>query len=195
MGDAIVVVSGLPRSGTSMIMKMLEAGGFPVVSDDKRKPDPDNPKGYYEYEKVKRIQQDASFISQLHGKALKIISFVLYYLPAIHSYKIIFIKRNMQEILSSQRKMLKRLKKPTDGVDDDIMAGKFNIHLKKIFVWIDRQKNIDCLFLNYHDVMHDPLSNAKALTQFLKVDLEINAMAGVVDKSLYRNRCRTPIQR
>ena len=115
-GKVITVVSGLPRSGTSMMMKMLDAGGMEILSDEVRKADEDNPKGYYEFEKVKELEKDASWMGQAAGKAVKIISALLMHLPEEYSYRIIFMRRKMEEILKSQEQMLIRRDEPTDDV-------------------------------------------------------------------------------
>src|SRR5262245_34520180 len=104
----IVVVSGLPRSGTSLMMQMLQAGGMPLLTDDLRPADTNNPKGYWEYEPVKRLQQDNTWMHKAEGKAVKVISVLLQYLPPQHTYKIIFMQRPMQEVLASQTVMLER---------------------------------------------------------------------------------------
>src|SRR5687768_8758894 len=115
-GKPIVVVSGLPRSGTSMAMKMLEAGGLSVVTDGLRTPDEDNPKGYYEDERVKRLHKepDKTWLHEARGKVVKIISFLLKSLPPDHNYKVVLMQRNLREIVASQNKMLARLGKPND---------------------------------------------------------------------------------
>ena len=108
-GEPIVVVSGLPRSGTSMMMKMLEAGGIPPVTDELRTADDDNPKGYYEFERVKQMDKgDTAWVADAQGKVVKVISALLKHLPSSHNYQVIFLRRHMSEILASQRKMLIR---------------------------------------------------------------------------------------
>lgn len=188
MSDYIVVISGLPRSGTSMIMKMIESGGMEIVTDNVRRPDIDNPEGYYELEKVKEFKKDSTWLRSLHGKAVKIISMLLYRLPSDQNYKVIFVQRDMREILSSQKKMLKRLGEPFDQVPDTTLARKFEIHLAKIADWIKKRKNIECLYVNYRQIVEDPLTNAKRIKDFLQCPLDIEAMASAVDPSLYRNR-------
>ena len=108
MNSVITIVSGLPRSGTSMMMRMLEAGGMEVVTDNIRKANGDNPHGYFEFEKVKKIKEDSSWLDETFGKVFKMVSMLLYELPSDKNYKIIFMKRNMKEIMASQRIMLKK---------------------------------------------------------------------------------------
>ena len=105
----IVVVSGLPRSGTSLMMQMLEAGGLPILMDDRRPADADNPRGYYEFQPVKTLDKDNSWMAQAEGKAVKVVSLLLYHLPPGHDYKVLFMERTIAEVLASQTAMLKRL--------------------------------------------------------------------------------------
>ena len=190
--DIITIVSGLPRSGTSMMMRMLEAGNMPVLVDNLRKPDDDNPKGYYEYEPVKKIKEDASWLENASGKVVKMISLLLYHLPPDSYYKIIFMRRKMNEILASQRVMLERLGQiqPADkpDVSDEEMAQKFEEHLKKIEFWLSGQKNIDVLYLDYRIVIMNPKEQADNIVRFLGADLDTEKMVQAVDKKLYRQR-------
>lgn len=190
MGSPIIIVSGLPRSGTSMMMKMLEAGGVDLVVDHKRRADEDNPKGYFEYEKVKKIKDDASWLNNIGGKGVKIVSLLLYHLPLTHRYKIVFMERHIQEVVDSQRKMFERSGQQTQAIDDSILAEKFEAHLKKVSTWIQRQPNVECLYIRYREAIQDPLSKSLQVREFLGKDLDVNAMAQVIDGSLYRNRHR-----
>ncbi len=188
MQRVITIVSGLPRSGTSMMMKMLEAGGMEVVVDNIRKSDEDNPKGYYEFEKVKKIKTDASWLDGTRGKVFKMVSMLLYDLPADRQYKIIFMKRNMDEMLASQRAMLVRLGKPADEVKDEELARLFGRHLAGIEKWLDQQKNMGVLYVNYNEIMKNPRDAVQNVNRFLNNGLDAEKMAGVVDASLYRQR-------
>lgn len=187
MNTIITLVSGLPRSGTSMMMKMLEAGGMEMVVDNIRKADEDNPKGYYEFEKVKKIKEDISWLDSAQGKVVKMVSMLLYDLPSGRSYKIIFMKRKMEEILASQRMMLER-KNSRDDVNDEKMGYMFSKHLKKIEKWLDEQKNIEVCYFAYSNVIEHPYENAQCVTEFMDNNLDINKMVEVIDKSLYRQR-------
>ena len=111
--NEIIIVSGLPRSGTSLMMQMLDNGGVPVVTDNIRTPDTDNPRGYYEFEQVKKIKEDVSWLPATRGKAFKMVSQLLYELPASETYRVIFMERDLDEMIRSQEKMLSRLGKPT----------------------------------------------------------------------------------
>ncbi len=188
MNDSIIVVSGIPRSGTSMLMKMLSAGGLDVATDNLRKADRDNPKGYYEFEKVKELDNDAAWLEEMKGKGIKIISHLLQRLPLHLRYKIVFIKRDIREVLASQKKMYDRLQKAPDAVKDPVLARKFNVHLRKIDQWIRENGNIDCLYVQHRDVIRSPLERAREIQAFLDAPLDVDAMADVVTPDLYRNR-------
>lgn len=190
MKDVIIIVSGLPRSGTSMMMQMLEAGGIPIVTDNIRKPDTDNPRGYYEFEKVKKIKEDVSWLEDCYGKVFKMVSMLLYELPNDKKYKIVFMKREMKEMLASQRAMLQRLKQESPDVSDDEMAQKFEKHLREIEKWLKKQNNIEVIYVKYNDVIENPYQNAKKINQFMGGWMNVEKMAGVVEKSLYRQRKR-----
>ncbi len=185
----IVVVSGLPRSGTSMMMKMLEAGGVPPVTDELRTADDDNPKGYYEFERVKQMDKgDVAWVKDAPGKVVKVISALLKHLPREQHYQVIFLRRHMSEILASQRKMLIRRGEDPDKMDDAQMAMLFERHIQQVEQWLAQQPNFEVLYIHYSDVMADPLAAANTISRFLGRDMDIQAMAQTADPNLYRNR-------
>ena len=187
----VYVVSGLPRSGTSMMMKMLEAGGIMPVTDEIREADPDNPKGYYEFERVKQMDKgDTAWLEKAPGKVVKVISALLKHLPDDYDYKVIFMRRNMPEILASQRKMLVRREEDANAMDDEKMAALFEKHLVQIEQWLADQPNFDTLYVHYSDALADPEAQVKRLLTFLGNHLDGEAMGEVVDPDLYRNRTR-----
>jgi hypothetical protein len=187
MKDAIIVVSGLPRSGTSMMMKMLNAAGIEPVTDNIRTADEDNPKGYYELEKVKQLDKDNSWVGDCKGKVIKVISMLLKPLPANQDYKIIFMRRKMQEILDSQKQMLIRRNQP-NPVPDEKMAEMFNKHLKDVEAFIEKQPNMECLYISYNDVLENPAVNVEKINEFLGGAMNTSAMLEVVDTALHRQR-------
>jgi hypothetical protein len=186
--EIITIVSGLPRSGTSMMMKMLEAGGIPPLTDKIRTADEDNPKGYYEFERVKQIEHDQSWLEDAKGKAVKMISALLKHLPQGYTYKVIFMRRQIEEILASQRQMLVRRGEPTDTVSDEKMAELFRGHLKQIQTWIDESPNVEVIYVSYNEILEDPDTHVKRINQFLANTLNVENMVGVVDQRLYRQR-------
>ena len=188
--NAVIIVSGLPRSGTSMMMKMLEAGRIPILTDNVRRPDEDNPAGYYEFEKVKELQHDRSWLKKACGKAVKIVSPMLEHLNVTdgYRYKIIFMLRNLDEVLASQKKMSHRLNGNNDTVSYNILKHNYSAHLEKVRHWMEHSGNIDFTYVNYSDVINAPCSVAKDIADFLGIDLNTEKMGLVVDGSLYRNR-------
>ena len=185
----IIIVSGLPRSGTSMMMKILDAGGIPPLTDGLRQPDPHNPRGYYEYERVKKLPEgDVAWLGETQGKAVKIISALIKYIPDSYNYRVIFMERSMTEILKSQKQMLQDRGKMTDQVADEALAVLFEQHNRDALIWMSQKKNIQCHLVNYNEILTDPESSIKELTKFLERDLDIPSMVNVVDRDLYRQR-------
>lgn len=188
-GQPVVVVSGLPRSGTSMAMKMLEAGGLEIVSDGVRNPDEDNPKGYYEDERVKDLHQmdDKSWLRGARGKAIKVISWLLKELPRDNNYKVLFMRRHLEEVLSSQTKMLERRGEDSETPDEKMLEIYKN-HLWRVGYLFKHGPHLDTLDLDYKAVLDSPREYAGQIRDFLGLDLDVDKMAGVVDARLYRNR-------
>lgn len=170
-----------------MMMKMLEAGGMPVLVDHVREADEDNPKGYYEFEQVKQIHKDASWLDGAAGKAVKMVSLLLYGLPSDRKYKVIFMRRNMTEILASQRAMLDRSGQGKDFNDAE-MGALFSKHLREIEQWLAAQKNFEVLTVPYNGVIDDPRQYARHINLFMHGRLNEDKMAQTVDASLYRKR-------
>jgi len=184
----ITIVSGLPRSGTSMMMHMLEAGGMEVIVDNIRQPDADNPHGYYEFEPVKRLKEDAAFLDSAYGKAFKMISALLYDLPLSQTYKIIFMKRRLAEVLASQNIMLQRHGTETQEANNQKIAQAFEKHLAEVTSWLAKQQNMEVLYVDYNEVITHPAASAQAVQHFLGGRLDVQRMVAVVDQALYRNR-------
>lgn len=185
----IAVVSGLPRSGTSMMMKMLEAGGIPPLTDEIRAPDVDNPEGYYEFERVKKLGKgDTAWLEDAQGKSVKIIAALLKNLPPDYYYQVIFMRREMDEVLRSQKQMLERRGEPTHKVEDQDMAALFKKHLDDITAWLGGQPNFEVIYVSYNDVLQKPDEQARRINQFFGERLNVEKMASVVDRNLYRQR-------
>jgi hypothetical protein len=184
----IIVVSGLPRSGTSMMMKMLAEGGLPIVTDAIRNADEDNPNGYYEFEPVKQLT-DGQFdwLVGANGKVVKIISALLEYLPRDYHYKVIFMERAIQEILASQQKMLARRNEKSE-IGDAEMQKQFEEHLKASKYWLARQPNIDVIYVEYNKMIANPGDYSAKIAEFLGVPVDIEKMSSVPNERLYRNR-------
>jgi hypothetical protein len=186
--DFVTLVSGLPRSGTSMMMKMLEAGGMEVLADHLRTADEDNPEGYYEFERVKKIEHDQAWLEDARGKVVKMISALLKHLPATYDFKVVFMRRRLEEVLASQRQMLIRRGKPTDATSDEKMAEYFTNHLRRIEAWLADQPNIDVLYVSYNEMVQDPRPHCARIVSFLGLPLDPARMASVASDALYRQR-------
>jgi dTDP-4-amino-4,6-dideoxygalactose transaminase len=186
--EFVTVVSGLPRSGTSMLMKMLAAGGLDPLTDGIREADEDNPGGYYELELVKKLEGDRNWLETAGGKAVKVISQLLQSLPGDQRFKIVFALREMHEILASQREMLKRRGQTTDDVADEEIAAVFAGHLQEIKRWLEVQEHMDVFYVEYAAVLSDPFGESAKIKEFLDLPLNELQMAAVVDESLYRQR-------
>ena len=190
-GEPIIIVSGLPRSGTSMMMKMLEAGGLEPLTDGQRTADEDNPKGYYEFERVKTLDKpgDKNWLGEHKGRVVKIISFLLKDLPPNLNYRVIFMRRDIQEILASQNKMLERRGETgSAGADDQKMAKNYEAHLRKTDYLMRTLPNFKALHLDYKEALESPADAARKIREFLGRNLDLQKMSGVADRQLYRNR-------
>ena len=188
-GAPVIVVSGLPRSGTSMMMKMLDAAGVPILTDAVRKADIDNPKGYYEYERVKDLEKetDKSYIREARGKALKVISFLLKDLPDDNYYRVIFMRRHLDEVIASQNKMLDR--RGEKSIDQhETMAEAYRNHLAAVKILVRKRPNFEMLEFRYDEAVKDPAAAARAVNDFLGGKLDEGAMTAAIDAELYRNR-------
>lgn len=170
-------------------MKMLEAGGISPLTDAQREADSDNPKGYYEFERVKQLDKgDTAWLSEAQGKAVKVITALLKHLPADRQYRVLMMRRNMAEILASQRKMLENRGEDAGTMDDDKMAELFGKHLQSVEQWLHAQANMAVLDVDYGDVLSDPIPQIDRINSFLDGRLDEVKMAAVIDPELYRNR-------
>jgi hypothetical protein len=187
MAVPIVIVSGLPRSGTSLMMQMLAAGGVPPLTDQERQADEDNPHGYYELERVKQAPKgDLGWLAEAEGKAVKVIGALLPYLPPTYHYRVVFMQREMAEVLASQRRMLIRRGRDPNTVSDADMARVFRSHLAQVDAWIATQPNIARLDVNYRELMERPADLSARINEFLGGQLHTARMLAAVDPNLYR---------
>jgi hypothetical protein len=172
-----------------MMMKMLEAGGVPIVQDHIRVPNEDNPKGYYEFERVKKLPEgDTEWLDEAAGKVVKIITQLVMHLPDSHSYRVLVMRRSIPEILASQAKMLERRGEEGGQVSDEQMTVLFEKHLQQVYAWMDQQPNLEYMDVSYNDALANPLPTIERVQAFLGCELDGAAMAQVVDPDLYRNR-------
>jgi hypothetical protein len=167
---------------------MLEMGGMPVLIDHIRRADHDNPNGYYEFEAVKRTKQDSSWLKGGAGKAVKMVYRLLYDLPADRSYRVLFMRRKLEEVLASQRTMLERKADPGDAANDRQMETLFRRELQSFYDWVPLQRHIELIDVDYNRILSDPLTELNRVQEFLGGAVDSAAMASVVDSKLYRNR-------
>ncbi len=186
----ITIVSGLPRSGTSLMMQMLDAGGLPVLSDGERKADTDNPKGYLEWERIKHLPKDPSLIAEAEGKVVKVISQLILSLPSGHDYRVIFMQRPLPEVLKSQDEMLRRRGNADSNANTSAIEDAFQRHVIEVNRWLVGKSNMQVSRVHYHRVLREPKAVAGEIATFLGVPLDIEAMVRQVDGGLYRNRMK-----
>lgn len=184
----ITIVSGLPRSGTSLMMQMLVAAGMRPLSDGERVADADNPRGYLEWERIKQLPNDPGCIAQAEGKVVKVISRLLLSLPAGHEYRVIFMERPLAEVLASQHEMMRRRGTYKEGANPAAMATAFEKHLREVYAWLEGKTHVKSIRIAYHDVLNEPEEISCKVGEFLGLPLNVEAMMQQVDSSLYRNR-------
>lgn len=189
-GKPIVVVSGLPRSGTSMAMKMLAAGGMPILTDGIRGADESNPKGYYEFEAVKDLhtQPNAAWLADARGKAVKIVSFLLTWLPETHDYRVIFMQRDLREVVASETAMLLKRGALTEPPDEQRTLAVYQQHLDKVHRFLSTRRCFETITVSYRDALENPRHAAHRMREFVGPPLDLDEMARVADPTLYRNR-------
>ena len=189
-GEPIVVVSGLPRSGTSMMMYMLEAGGLEIMSDGEREADVDNPKGYFEYERVKDLEKETnkSYVREARGRVLKVISFLIKDLPDDNDYKVIFMRRDLDEVLASQDKMIGRLGTSDTSADPEAMKEAYRNDIVRVRRLCRKRPNFELIETHYAKTVEYPHQTVREVNEFLGGKLDASAMRASVDASLYRNR-------
>jgi hypothetical protein len=188
-GEAVVVVSGLPRSGTSMLMNMLQQGGLEVFADEQRTADEDNPLGYFELDRVKRLEsdQDKAWLRKARGKAIKVVSHLLRALPLDNRYRVLLATRDLREVLSSQNRMLDRLK-AANPVEDEKAFRLYERHLKNVRSLASVRSNFEMMEVPYAEVIEDVGLWSSRIATFIGREMNQARMAEVVDARLYRNR-------
>lgn len=187
----IFVVSGLPRSGTSLMMQMVATGGIPPLTDHERTADSDNPHGYLEFERVKRLPDgDTAWLAEAEGRVVKVISALLSSLPATYEYRILFMQRDLDEVLASQRVMLARRGEPVPSAaaEEAELRMIFTMHLQQIDRWAAGQTNVQVLKIPYRELVENPQTLVPSIIAFCGLPLDEPAMLAAVDSSLYRNK-------
>lgn len=181
--DEILVVSGLPRSGTSLVMRMLEAGGVPLLHDAERPADEHNPHGYFEFTPVRQLKRDASWVPRARGHAVKVISYLLPFLPIGENYRVVLVERALGEVAASQDRMLRKAPAPLD----DGLGTLMQRQNEGALAWLDAN-HVPCLRLRFEALHRDPAAEAARLAVFAGCEHAVVAMAAAIDTRLYRNR-------
>jgi hypothetical protein len=187
---AIVIVSGLPRSGTSLMMQMLHAGGLSTLTDGVRGPDESNPRGYFELEAVKELERtsDWTWLDRARGRAIKITSPLLRYLPDFLDYRVIFMVRDLDEVLLSQERMLARAGSPAAEKESTALRPHYESHLVEVRRMLQQRRCFDAIEVEHAEVLRDPRAVSARVAGFLGLDLHLDSMAAAVDEALYRSR-------
>jgi hypothetical protein len=172
-----------------MTMAMLAAGGMPCLVDGVRQSDDDNPKGYFEFERAKTLEKDENrdWLREARGKAVKIVSPLLKSLPEGNSYRILFMRRDLDEVLASQQKMMQR-RGDLHDIPDDRMKKIYEGHLAAVDSFLKNRPDATVKYLDFRHVIAHALETAEAIRDFLDFDLDVVRMAAAVDSDLYRNR-------
>jgi thioredoxin len=183
----ITIVSGLPRSGTSLMMRMLNAGGIPALCDELRTPDADNPNGYYEFEDVKCIEQYSTWLERAPGHAVKMVYSLLKHLPVDREYRVVFMRRHVDEVLQSQKKMLERNGIATD-IPDAQLKALFERELRQFYAWLPSQRHLKLVNISYNELLSRPDSTVAQINRHFDYALNTEPMVRMIDPSLHRNR-------
>ena len=186
--DYVAIVSGLPRSGTSMMMQMLHRGGLPALTDHIRTADEDNPKGYYEFDPVKKTKEDPSWLQRAPGKVVKIVHLLLLDLPDNYNYRVVFMRRELNEVVKSQNVMLERHQHGTGNIPAEKIKEIFKAQIDQVYAYVRSRRNFSLLEMNYNDMLADPEPAVARLMDFFDGRLDSAAMTKVIDPSLYRSR-------
>ncbi|MBN1538850.1 MAG: sulfotransferase [Candidatus Thermoplasmatota archaeon] len=186
--EIVYIVSGLPRSGTSLMMKMLKEGGMELLVDNIREADIDNPKGYFEYERVKKLPEDTSWLPDARGKVVKVLAELIKHLPDDHRYIIVFMMRDIDEIIASQKKMLVRRGEDPDAVSDDEMRTLLRTYLRNLKVFVGNKSNMDVCYISYNDLMREPDLSIEEIVGFFDGGLDAGRMRAAIDRDLHRNK-------
>ncbi len=178
----ITIVSGWPRSGTSLMLQMLQAGGLEILEDDQRPPDEHNPRGYFELQAVKRIRADSRWLDQAEGRALKLIAVFLEALPATHVYTVFFMRRDWQAMLASQHRLREALGQPPAASDDELLTT-YQRETARILAWCRGQTKLRLQEIQFEKLFQDPAAELSVIKPWLP-GLDPNAMAAVIDPGL-----------
>jgi predicted AlkP superfamily phosphohydrolase/phosphomutase/tetratricopeptide (TPR) repeat protein len=183
----VTIVSGLPRSGTSMMMQMLAAGGLPVMCDDVRPADENNPRGYFELEKVKALAADNSWVDEARGKVIKVVAPLVPHLPQECPYRIVFMRRDFDEVVASQSNMLRRLEREGGKLTESRLKEALQRQVQRVRGLLAAH-DVPVLIVDYAAALDRPAEVASRVAAFLGVELDQQAMQRAVDPALHRER-------
>lgn len=171
-----------------MAMNMLQAGGMPVLADGVRTADSSNPAGYFEYEPVKGLedQRDVAWLPAARGKAVKVISWLLTWLPETYDYQVVFMQRDLDEVIRSQNAMLAARGEQDRIGDSAAMRDTYERHLDQVRRFLARRSCFSELIVEHRRVIEEPASEASRLAAFVGRPLDVERMAAAVDPRLYR---------
>jgi len=186
--QGVVIVSGLPRAGTSLVMSLLQEGGIPLLCDGHRPPDEDNPRGYFEYSAAKRTKADSSWVAEAEGRAVKVIPQLLDALPLQRSYRVVFVHRDIREVVASQERMLRRHGAADTALPFDRLVEIFAAQEASARSWVCRQPNFSVLDVDYNRLLNDPEPILEAIVCFASLRASVATLAKRIEPSLYRNR-------
>ncbi|MFP6608385.1 MAG: sulfotransferase family protein [Myxococcota bacterium] len=188
MRDFVTVVSGVPRSGTSLMMQMLAAGGLPLLVDEQRPPDEDNPHGYFEYAPVKASARDVAWWGGAAGRAVKVVHALLRHLPESGELRIVLMDRDLGEVLRSQRAMLERAGGASEAEDEMALARVFEAQLDEARAWAVARPRTALLPVAHRRLIESPAEVVSRIQVFLGGGLDGSAMVACVDPDLVRSR-------
>ena len=182
----ITVVTGVPRSGTSLMMQMLQAGGMALLTDGLRTADPDNPRGYFELEAVKRLPSATGWLDDAVGRAVKVVHALVSNLPDRYAYRVIRMRRRLEAVAASQRRMLERSGESADDLPEDRLIAVFRAQLEELEGWLAARRNFASLEIDFDALFDDPRPLAERVDRFLGGGLDVDAMVATVDPGLRR---------
>jgi hypothetical protein len=187
-GPAIIIVSGHPRSGTSLVMQMLEAAGVPILCDDARQPDDLNPNGYYELDAVKATARDSAWVARAPGHAVKVIHALLRHLPRDRSYRVILLERDLREVIASQTRMLEAIAQAKVDPPDSRLAEIYAQQLDEARQLLDREPCFEWIEVRHADLIAGDRNPIRAICRLLGLSAGDEAMSAAIDPKLYRSR-------
>ena len=183
--DPITIVSGLPRSGTSLMMQMLARAGVPLQHDRVRSADASNPRGYFEWERIKQLSKSPTLIAECEGKAVKVISSLLLSLPANFAFRVLFLERRLEDVQESQTRMMERLGTRGGDLPATQMVRALEMHRNQVYTWLQMREGVRMIKISYDALIARPEAEALRVCRFIELpDEAAPLMASVVEPEL-----------